>query len=370
MITYVQGNLLDAPVEALVNTVNTVGVMGKGIALMFKERFPTNTRLYVSACKHNQINVGKMFVTETGELNGPRWIINFPTKQHWRGKSQMSWIEQGLIDLCQVIKQNQIHSIAIPPLGAGNGGLNWAQVKIKIESILSNLEDTDILIYEPTSRYQNIAKSSGAQKLTPPRALIAELVRRYWILGMECSLLEIQKLSWFLYRVSNAYGIEDELHLQFKPHKYGPYAHALNHLLNALDGSYLKSDKRIPDCAPTDVIYFNESTKDNVQAYLNSEAKDYLPVLQKTTELIDGFESPFGMELLASVDWLISSGYYEPTLDSIKKGLHDWPAGGVWGERKTRLFNDETISFAISQLQDRFYNLGSLGKMDKNNTFI
>ena len=200
MIRYTRGNLLDEPVEALVNTVNTVGVMGKGIALMFKERFPKNMAAYSQACKAGQVTTGKMFVTETGELMGARWIINFPTKQHWRDKSKIEWIEEGLQELKQFIIEHQVKSIAIPPLGAGNGGLNWHEVKSKIEAALSDLDQVEIVIFEPTAQYQNIVKKTGVSQLTPARAMIAELVRRYWFLGIECSLLEIQKLAWFLQR--------------------------------------------------------------------------------------------------------------------------------------------------------------------------
>lgn len=154
MIHYTHGNLLDAPTDALVNAVNTVGVMGKGIALMFKERFPRNMQAYTEACKAKQVQTGKMFVTETGELLGPRLIINFPTKRHWRANSQMEWIEAGLEDLCRCIVEHQICSIAIPPLGAGNGGLNWLDVKPKIEAALSDLPNIEIHIYEPIDKYQ------------------------------------------------------------------------------------------------------------------------------------------------------------------------------------------------------------------------
>lgn len=157
MIRFTQGNLLDAHTEALVNTVNTVGVMGKGIALMFKERFPENFRLYVAACKADEVHVGKMFVTELEGLDGPRWIINFPTKKHWRGGSELEWIVAGLRDLRRFIAENEVRSIAIPPLGAGNGGLNWDDVRPLIEMSLSAV-DADILVFEPTSKYQNVAK--------------------------------------------------------------------------------------------------------------------------------------------------------------------------------------------------------------------
>ena len=189
MIRYTTGNLLEADVEALVNTVNTVGVMGKGIALMFKERFPTNMRAYALACKQKQVQTGHMFVTETGELSGPKWIVNFPTKQHWRSKSKIEWIDEGLLDLKRFIGEQQVRSIAVPALGAGNGGLEWEQVKPRIEQALAGLDDVDVLVYEPTAQYQNVTKTKDIQELTPARAMIAELVRRYWTLGIDCSLL-------------------------------------------------------------------------------------------------------------------------------------------------------------------------------------
>lgn len=350
MMKYTQGNLLDAPVEALVNTVNTVGVMGKGIALMFKERFPQNMKAYAAACKQKQVVTGKMFITETGELMGPRWIVNFPTKQHWRADSQMVWIEEGLQDLRRFLIENQVRSIAIPPLGAGNGGLNWPDVKVRIESILADIPDIEILIYEPTDKYQNVAKSTGVKKLTPARAMIAELVRRYSVLGMECSLLEIQKLAWFLQRAIAQHHLEDELKLRFSAHYYGPYAANLSHLLNALDGSYLKAEKRIPDSQPLDMIWFNDREKDHVSTYLHSEAKNWLPALEQVSKLINGFESPFGMELLATVDWLVTEENCQPTLSSVKEGVRHWPAGQHWADRKLKLFNDSSLQFAIERV--------------------
>lgn len=350
MIRYTQGNLLDADVEALVNTVNTVGVMGKGIALMFKERFPHNMYAYAQACKAGEVQTGKMFVTQTGELMGPKWIVNFPTKQHWRAKSKMEWVEEGLEDLRRFISESQLKSIAIPPLGAGNGGLDWQAVKPKIEQALAELPDVDVWVFEPTSQYQNVPKKTAVNQLTPARALVAELVRRYWILGMECSLLEIQKLAWFLQRVIHAQGLHNELRLNFEANYYGPYANNLNHLLNALDGSYLKSDKRIPDSDPFDVIAFDDNKKLEVAHYLNTEAKAFLPALELASDIIDGFESPFGMELLSTVDWLMTQGNCAPNLESVKAGLAHWPTGKKWADRKLALFDDKSLTIAINRL--------------------
>ncbi|MEX1670453.1 macro domain-containing protein [Zhongshania guokunii] len=349
MITYTTGNLLDADVDALVNTVNTVGVMGKGIALMFKERFPANMAAYATACKAKEVQVGKVFVTETNELMGPKWIINFPTKQHWRAKSQLQWIVDGLADLRNFITEHGVRSIAVPPLGAGNGGLNWAHVKPHIDQALGDL-DVNVIVYEPSARYQNVAKSKGVETLTPARALIAELVRRYWVLGMECSLMEIQKLAWFLERAIESEGLDNPLDLKFEAHYYGPYADRLRHLLDALDGSYLKSEKRISDCDPLDSIWFNDAKKEVVQTYLKTEGKAYLSALEKTSKLIDGFESPFGMELLSTVDWLLTHEHAAPNVDSIWDGVKHWPAGEPWAKRKQKIFNLPKLELALDRL--------------------
>lgn len=350
MITYAQGNLLEADAEALVNTVNTVGVMGKGIALMFKETFPENLKAYEDACKRGEVQVGRMFVTERHQLMGPKWIINFPTKKHWRHPSKMEWIEEGLQDLKRVIEENGIRSIAIPPLGSGNGGLNWSDVRGVIESAFRAMPGVDVIVYEPTKTYQNVMKRSGVEKLTPARALIADLVRRYSILGMECTLIEVQKLAYLLERRMVVCGIDNPLDLRFEANRFGPFAPRLTLLLNALDGSYLHCGKRLADAGPLDVIWFEDAKKDVVSAYLAAEAKSYLPALDATAELIDGFESPLGMELLATVDWLVHHEGVEMTQGGIKAGLRKWPGGADAAERKMRLFDDRLIGLAVERL--------------------
>jgi O-acetyl-ADP-ribose deacetylase (regulator of RNase III) len=351
MMRFVQGNLLEAPVDALVNTVNTVGVMGKGIALMFKEAFPANFRAYEDACKHHKVQIGKMFVTETGAFSGPRWIINFPTKKHWRQPSKLEWITEGLEDLKRVIEQKQIRSIALPPLGTGNGGLDWRDVRTKIEVALIDLTNMDIIVYEPTRKYQNVAKRTGVEKLTPARALVAEMIRRYWVLGIECTYLEVQKLGWFLERSVHSLGLKDPLQLQFVADKYGPYSERLRHLLNNLDGTYLHCDKRLSDAGPSDTISFNEERREYVRLYLKQDDVHELGrVLDLTAERIDGFESPLGLELLSTVDWLITREGCEPNVSGIRRGIRDWPAGKDAADRKLRLFDDRLIQLALDQL--------------------
>ena len=315
MIKFLQGNLLDAPVGAVVNTVNTVGVMGKGIALMFKEAFPENFRDYEAACKRREVRVGHMFVTENAAFEGPRWIINFPTKQHWRQPSKMEWISEGLQDLRKVIEEKGIQSIALPPLGCGNGGLEWSEVRPEIEKSLAQMGDVEVLVFEPTAKYQNDAKRTGVKELTPARALVAEMVRRYWVLGIECTYLEVQKLCWFLERTIHQMGLNDPLNLKFVADRYGPYSDRLRHLLDGLDGSYLHCDKRLSDASPSDTIWFDQERRPYMDAFLKQdEMRPLQVVLDRTAAWIDGFESPLGLELLATVDWLIEREDCSPTV--------------------------------------------------------
>lgn len=350
MIDYTQGNLLEADVEAVVNTVNTVGVMGKGIALMFKERFPANFKAYQAACKSGGVEVGRLFVTSSDELSGPRWIINFPTKQHWRNPTRIEWVERGLAALRAFILEHRVKSIAVPPLGCGNGGLDWPDVRDLIEASLGDLPDTRVIVYEPTAAYQNVAKKRGVMKLTPARAMISELVRRYSVLGIECTILEIQKMAWFLERFIGQYRLPNELDLRFEANRFGPYADRLKHLLDSLDGSYLACDKRLADASPFDSIRFKESEGPRVELFLRTEAKEYQEAFEHLLDFIDGFQSPLGMEVLATVDWLIAREHCEPEFGSIKQGIARWPVDSKAAERKTRIFSDKLIALALERL--------------------
>lgn len=352
MIRFTQGNLLEAPAEALVNTVNEIGVMGKGIALMFREAFPENTRRYVNACKAKEVQVGTMFVVRERDLTGARWIINFPTKKHWRHPSKMEWIREGLMDMVRVIRENQIRSVAVPPLGCGAGGLEWSQVKQEIELALGHLDDVDVIVYAPTSEYQNAAKRDGVEELTPARALMAELIRRYSVLGLDCTNLEVQKLGWFLTRVLRKRKVNDPLALKYSANKYGPYADNLRHLLNGLDGSYLHCEKRLSDAGPSDLIRFEDSKRSVVASYLElDEFSSLHEALEEAATVIDGFESPLGMELLATVDWIASEMKCDLTLPEIKSALSRWPGGLESAHRKQKLFDDRLIQLAIDRLK-------------------
>lgn len=354
MISFTQGNLLDAPAEALVNTVNTVGVMGKGIALMFKEAFPENYRLYREACHTKSVNIGHVFATERRDfVSGPKWIINLPTKERWRAPSRIEWIRDGLADLRRFIGQHNIRSVALPPLGSGNGGLDWREVRPLIIEALRPLQGVTITVYEPTKQYQNVQKREGVEKLTPARALLSELVRRYWVLGIECTVLEVQKLAYFLERQIDVRGLANPLNLSFEANRFGPFSPKLRHLLDALDGSYLHCDKRLADAGPMDAIGYDDGKMEKIALYLRTEAKVYREALDATGNLIEGFESPLGMELLATVDWLVHQMHVQPTVNSVRESLTEWPGGRGAGLRKLKLFDDRMIGLALSRLEQR-----------------
>jgi hypothetical protein len=209
----------------------------------------------------------------------------------------------------------------------------------------------EVLVFEPTTEYLNTPKATGVQTLTPARALIAEIIRRYSILGMECSLIEVQKLAWFLQRSIRSMALPDLLRLEFKADKYGPYADALRHLLNGLDDSYLHGAKRMADSGPFDPIWADVSRRAEVESFIHSEnAASYVPALSKATAVIDGFESPLGMELLATVDWCLFERKAEPTVAGVRKILERWPGTAEAGERKQRLFSDRMIELALHRL--------------------
>src|ERR1051325_9501250 len=173
MINYTDGNILASDAEALVNTVNCVGIMGRGVALQFKKAFPSNFNAYAAACRREEVQPGRMFIFETGRLGHPRYIINFPTKRHWRGASRLSDIDAGLRALAEEIRARRIHSIALPPLGSGLGGLNWKDVRVLIEQHLAPLSDVAITVFEPTGERDPAAmKNREVPRMTAGRAAL------------------------------------------------------------------------------------------------------------------------------------------------------------------------------------------------------
>jgi O-acetyl-ADP-ribose deacetylase (regulator of RNase III) len=335
VIEYTQGDILQADAEALVNTVNCVGVMGRGIALHFKHAYPANFKAYAAACKREEVQPGRMFVYDTGGL-APRWIINFPTKGDWRSKSRIADIQDGMVALVQEIRTRGIGSIAIPPLGSGLGGLAWSDVRPIIEAALAELPEVRVIVYEPGGQPQE-AIQTAVPKMTPGRAALVGLIRSY-LTGMmdtSISLLEIHKLMYFL-QVAG-----EPLRLQYVKAPYGPYAENLRHVLQAVNGHLITGYTAGGD-APTEQVALMPGASEKADAFL-AEHPDTNERFDRVTELVDGFETPFGLELLATTHWVAAKEHVR-TNQAIADAFYDW------NPRKAQ-FTPEQITIAVGQLR-------------------
>jgi len=341
MIRITSGNLIKENVEALVNTVNCVGYMGKGVALQFKKAFPDNFVAYQKACREKQVRPGEMFIFETGSMMAPKYIINFPTKRHWKGKSLLADIESGLKALITEIKRRNIHSVAVPPLGCGLGGLDWNEVRPRIEQAFSSLPNVQVLLFKPVGAPAPEKMPVGTQrpKMTVARALFIKVMRQYTELAYRLTLLEIQKLAYFLQEAG------EPLRLKYEPGHYGPYAHNLNKVLEVLEGHFIRGygDSQKPDVE----IHLLSGAVEIADAFL-VEHEDSQARLTRVASLIEGFETPYGMELLSSVHWL--AVHSEDPIRNADEAVH---AVHQWNERKQRMFKPDHIRVAWECLVDQ-----------------
>lgn len=339
MIKNVQGNVITADAEALVNTVNCVGYMGKGIALQFKKAFPENYKFYERACRNNEVQPGKMLIFNTCTIANPKYIINFPTKRHWRELSVLDDIKIGLETLVQEVQRLKIKSIAIPPLGCGLGGLDWKIVRPMIESAFGNVTDTAVMIFEPMGSpdYDNMPVRTERPKMTTARALFICLMEQYSKLSYRLTLLEIQKLAYLL----QASG--EPLRLQYEAGHYGPYAHNLNKVLEVLEAHYIKGygDSQKPDVE----IELLPGAAAEAESYLLGH-EESLSRLKRVSEVIEGFETPYGMELLSSVHW-VTKYALQPAKNANEaiEAIHNWTA------RKSKMFKPEHVRTAWDRLE-------------------
>lgn len=319
MIEITHGDILRADTEAIVNTVNCVGVMGRGIALQFKKAWPDNFKAYAAACNSKNVQPGKMFIFETGQLANPRFIVNFPTKRHWKGASRIEDIESGLVALVADIQRLGIKSIAIPPLGAGLGGLDWLVVREKIETAMLPLSDVQVLLYEPSGAPQNdrIAKQKEVPKMTAGRAVLIELMQRYLkgLLDPTVSLLEVHKLLYFMQEAG------EPLRLNYQKAHYGPYAQNLRHVLNAIEGHFISGYADGGDKPEKELRLVPGAVKE-AQEFLEQHP-DTRERFTKVSELVEGFESPLGLELLATVHWLNKYEHARST-EQVIESVHSW----------------------------------------------
>jgi O-acetyl-ADP-ribose deacetylase (regulator of RNase III) len=346
MIEPQSGNLLTAPAEALVNTVNTEGVMGKGIALQFRQAFPPMYRAYEAACKRGEVQLGKMDVHDMGGLlGGPRWIINFPTKGHWRSKSRLADVDSGLADLVRVVRELSIQSIALPPLGCGNGGLDWDVVRPRIEAAFASLPEVRVLLYAPAGVPEAAAMPNRTKKtkMTAGQATLVMLMDRYLkgMLDPFVSLLEVHKLMYFL----KAAG-EPLPRLSFEKGTYGPYSKDLRHGLIRMEGHLTRGYGAGSDNPQTPLEVLPGAVKAALEFLLG--AQETRTRMDRVAKLIEGFEDTHGMELLSSVHWVMMN---EP--GAAENSQAAIAAVRSWSDRKKELLKAEHLQKAWRRLKEQ-----------------
>lgn len=342
MIELVRGNLLEADADALVNTVNTAGVMGRGIAFQFKRAFPANYEAYRAACKRGEVVPGQMFIHPTGQLHGPRYIVNFPTKRHWKSKSRLEDVREGLEALAADIRRLELRSVAVPPLGCGLGGLAWDQVLPLIHEHLGSLQDVRVLVYEPRGAPAPEAMPTRTERpsLSRSTAILLGLIEQYRVPRYEddATLLEAHKLLYF----QQAAG--EDLGLDYERGPYGPYATNLRHLLQRIEGHYVTgygdaTDR--PDC-PLRPVAEHLAEAEQIRAQDPDTQRRFARVAQ----LIEGFETPFGLELLATTHYVVATEPEPPKAAEVPPLVH------AWSPRKARIFPADMIQAAYQRLCD------------------
>jgi O-acetyl-ADP-ribose deacetylase (regulator of RNase III) len=338
MIEFRPGDLLASDAEALVNTVNCVGVMGKGIALQFKQAYPDNYDQYRRACRRGEVHPGRMFVVETNRPEPPNYIINFPTKCHWRGKSRLEDIRAGLAALVEEIRRRGIRSLALPPLGCGHGGLKLEQVYPLIEAALGPLENVQVQLYAPPAAAEPVSRPAPAKpKLTRGRALLLCLMNRYKECGYPLTPLAVQRLAYLLQQSG------EKLGLRFAPkHARGPLATNLQPFLSGYEGHYFQTSHH--DRRGSDIALVPGALVD-AERFL-ADHPDARAALERIGRLIEGFETPVGLELLTSVHWASKQHLWAGADVGVAVDqLH------VWSARKRKLFPPDQIAKAWQRLK-------------------
>lgn len=324
MIEFQNGNILNSSARCLVNTVNCEGFMGKGIAYQFKENFPENNKYYVSACKTESFSIGKiLFFEEKGKL-----IANFPTKDKWREKSEYSYIESGLSALVEGLQTRKISSIAIPPLGCGNGGLDWNKVKQMIVDKMSAME-INIIIYEPSPRFTT-------PKIEIPRMTASHLILmklKDSLSSSQFNKLRLQKAAYFL----NVFSGTD--YFKFEEYKFGPYAHSIEILskqIKAFQNSYHVTT------AGAEEILYNNIISDTVKAAVEK----YKYAVLQSSSFVNSISSNHELEIVATIVAIVRLYTQFSDNEIVNYFLTNCPKYD-----KTRL-KEEEIIVSISRLVD------------------
>jgi len=336
-----QGDLLKQDdVDAIVNTVNCVGIMGKGIALQFKNKWPKNFSAYEAACRAGEVKLGKMFVFDAGAYARPHFIINFPTKDHWRGKSKLAFIRDGLNDLVAQIKRLDIRSIAIPPLGCGNGGLEWDVVRPMIVNAFAAIPAVEARLFEPNGAPdpKSMEVNTSKPRMTLSRAAIVKALEAYADVGYGLSKLEVQKLVYFMQFVGVPFRT-----VEFVADRYGPYSDALRHAVENMDGHYIRG---LGDGVVEAEIEPTEFAQSEADLFLREEpgGQKVIEAVERVAQLIDGYQSAYGMELLATVHWVATNAPHAKTSGAALVAIQQW------SPRKAELMLPSHVEAAWSRL--------------------
>ncbi len=338
-ISFKKGDMFAEHVDALVNTVNCVGVMGKGVALEFKKRWPANFKAYKNLCDAKELSPGRMFIFDNSELfasEGPRYLVNFPTKAHWRSKSKLSYVAGGLDALAEEIKSLGIKSIAIPPLGCGNGGLDWCDVRPLIEAKLSGLEGVDIVVFPPKDAVDQPEHVNATLPMTFERAILLKTLNDFEkYFDGSFDRISLQKIAYFL----QALGVN--FRLEFARNLHGPYSHRLKEAYIALEkhgliAGFLGGDRR---------SHVTNSGCAVAEEFFGKDGRNGDETIDRLSKLVQGYESPYGLELLSSVHWLAHHEKHSPVEQIIAEMKS-------WNENKCNSFDDDTIRLAYKRLQE------------------
>lgn len=326
MFKFVTGDLLKSDAYAIVNTVNCEGYMGKGIAYQFKLRFPEMNLEYERKCKSRDLYPGKLHCYNTGN----KLIINFPTKDKWREKSKMEYIVSGLDELVKIIKEYNITSIAIPPLGSGNGGLIWSDVKREIIKRLKDISDkTDIYVYEPSQNYKPTITIEPKLSLS---ALILMQIK-FKLKKERFDKIGLQKTAYFMNILSNT----EFFH--FEKAQYGPFAHSIEVIIkniNEFQQYYgVKTTNEAYDILKSKIV--SKSVQDKLDLYI--------PFIEKAASFTNHFETTTEVEGAGTALFIIQKGKMTELNEIIRQFKN-------WSEDKEARFSEENIKNAVSSLEE------------------
>ena len=344
-ILYKYGDMFSEQTDAIVNTVNCVGVMGKGVALEFKRRWPENFKEYKKQCERKELIPGKVSIFDTGDMfatSNPRYLINFPTKQHWRSKSKISYIEDGLDSFVKQLRDYKIKSVTLPPLGCGNGGLAWEDVRALLVEKLSSIEDIDFVVYAPEEHVSQPEYKAIPEIKTLERAILIATIGEFEkYFGGHLTRISLQKIAYFLQALGIDYGLE------FARNEHGPYSKKLKSAFKGMEKQGYITGYNIEDPKITVSPAAFAAAEDFLE---NNEEIDAQEIIQRLSFLIEGYESPYGMELLSSVHYLVTHEGLNG-VDDVIEAIQNW------NEHKCSHFPPKSIAAAHYRLkEDRLIN--------------